>query len=334
MKINKISTKIKLLGALVFLLMAVIIGTTIHLNSKNKKDALIINIAGKERMLTQRISKNIFYLYHNNYKNFKELDAAINEFVYNLNSLKDGNKTLDIEKAPTDEIFNQILKVEQMWANFSSNVSNFKDLLLIEDEYSEKLIKNIVKSIYNTNNQLLDEVDNLVTMYTLNAELKSEEVKNFQYISAFIVLLLIIYSFTQLKAIEENANKFLDFSKKMSEDSNNNVRIEPLEIKAENEIEEAANTINCFINKVNKAMDYSESAIEQSKNASHKLEEITDEFDKVLSDLSNSTEISRTLNKSEDIVIETTENLISSTKKLQELKNELDKLILTCSNKK
>lgn len=334
MKINKISTKIKLLGALVFLLMAVIIGTTIHLNSKNKKDALIINIAGKERMLTQRISKNIFYLYHNNYKNFKELDAAINEFVYNLNSLKNGNKALDIEKAPTDEIFKQILKVEQMWANFSSNVSNFKDLLLIEDEYSEKLIKTIVKSIYNTNNQLLNEVDNLVTMYTLNAELKSEEVKNFQYISAFIVLLLIIYSFTQLKAIEENANKFLDFSKKMSEDSNNNVRIEPLEIKAENEIEEAANTINCFINKVNKAMDYSESAIEQSKNASYKLEEITDEFDKVLSDLSNSTEISKTLNKSEDIVIETTENLISSTKKLQELKNELDKLILTCSDKK
>ncbi len=68
--------------------MLLIVGTTIYLNAKNKKDALIINIAGKERMLTQRISKNIFYLYHNNSQDTTELDSATQEFIYNLNSLK------------------------------------------------------------------------------------------------------------------------------------------------------------------------------------------------------------------------------------------------------
>ena len=77
-------------------------------------------------------------------------------------------------------------------------------------------------------------------------------------------------------------------------------------------------------------MIYSANAVEQSKNATIKLEEITDEFDVIINELTNSAEISVQLNKSEDIVIQTQEELISSTKKLQELKNELDKLLNSC----
>ena len=57
MKKNTISTKIKLLGAIISIFMITILVTIIHLNNKNKKDAIVINIAGKERMLTQKISK-------------------------------------------------------------------------------------------------------------------------------------------------------------------------------------------------------------------------------------------------------------------------------------
>ena len=52
-----------------------IISTTIYLNNKSKKDALIINVAGKQRMLTQNISKNVFYLYWATCK-FKPLQTA------------------------------------------------------------------------------------------------------------------------------------------------------------------------------------------------------------------------------------------------------------------
>ena len=80
-------------------------------------------------------------------------------------------------------------------------------------------------------------------------------------------------------------------------------------------------------------MTYSANAVEQSKNASIKLEEITDEFDIVISELTNSAEISKHLDKSEDIVIQTQEELIKSTKKLQELKTELDILLSSCKVK-
>ena len=210
---NTISKKIKTIGAILFLLMLFIIIVTIYLNEKNKKDALIINIAGKERMLTQKISKNIFYLYHSNTYDYTELDNATEEFIYNLNSLQNGNDLIGIPKVPTDHIANQISKVQVLWNNFHINVKRFKDLLLQREQSNEKIIKNIVNSIYNTNNNLLLEVDNLVTMYTVYTENKTESLKYFQFASAILILILISYSFSQLRTIESNAKKFLDFSK-------------------------------------------------------------------------------------------------------------------------
>ena len=109
MKSNKISTKIKLLGALLIFLMASVIVTTIYLNQQNIKDALLINIAGKQRMLTQKIAKNIFYIYYNSTQDFYELNSACDEFVDGLNTLKHGNQDKGILVVPTHEISNQLL---------------------------------------------------------------------------------------------------------------------------------------------------------------------------------------------------------------------------------
>ena len=332
MKQNTISTKIKFIGILFIVLMTSIIATTIYLNEKNKKDALIINIAGKQRMLTQNISKNIFYLYHNNSDSYSELDSSTIEFIYNLNSLKNGNTLTGISKAPTDEIAKQLLKVEILWNYFHKNINGFKDLIQRNDKSNDADLKNIVTSVYSNNTILLSEVENLVSMYTIYAEQKSDYLRYIQYIFAIIIIFLMVYSFSQLKSMEENAKRFFEESKKIMENDNNELLV-PIKIEAEEEIVEATDTINCFIDKINSAMTYSANAIEQSKNASIKLEEITDEFDKVIDELTNSADISKQLNKSEDIVIQSQENLMNSTKKLQELKNELDKLLLSCKAK-
>ncbi|MGM0519821.1 MAG: type IV pili methyl-accepting chemotaxis transducer N-terminal domain-containing protein [Campylobacterota bacterium] len=322
MKSNTIKTKIRVIGLLFIILISTIILTTIFLNNNNKKDAMVINIAGKQRMLTQKISKNIFYIYHNQNHSFSQLDKATTEFIYNLNSLKDGNRLTGIYKAPNKQIAKQIAKIEILWNNFHENIKEFKSSLT----NNENDIKITVNAIYETNNNLLEEVDKLVSMYTLYSENKAEYLKYVQYFFTFLVLLLMIYSFIQLKKVEDNANKFLNFSKKLR-DENTNQTLEPLNFDAENEIVEATNSINCFINKVNSAVEY-------STNASIKLQEITNEFDEILDELNNSKDISKTqLNKSEDMVIESQEEIINSTNKLQNLKKQLD-LVLQDYNRK
>ncbi|MFA6788493.1 MAG: type IV pili methyl-accepting chemotaxis transducer N-terminal domain-containing protein [Arcobacteraceae bacterium] len=331
MKTQKISTKIKTLGALLVFLTLCIIGTTIYLNENNTKDALIINIVGKQRMLTQKIAKNVFYLHQTKSSNFIELDAAIQEFVYSLNSLKNGNDLLGIKPVPTENIATQFYIIDIIWNNYNQNVQDFKRELLLEKDNYSKHTQLFVDTIYNTNTVLLKEVDNLVHLYTLYAENKTKYLKYFQYGAALVLLLLFLYGFIKLKEIEQNAQNFIDSTKKLIL-SDEIEHLKPIDMKAEREIVEVSDTINCFINKINSAMEFSTSAIEQSKQAANKLEEITDEFDKILDDLKDSATISKQLNKSEDMVIESTEDLIASTKRLQELKNELDKLKAHCQN--
>ena len=329
----KISTKIKIIGALIVTLTFGIISSTIYLNQKNKKDALVINIAGKQRMLSQKISKNIFYFCKNkNRRDFTELNGAVNEFLGNLNILINGDKSKGITKAPTQEIKQQLLKVEQLWNSFNKDINEFKKILTddLDMDYEKSLIK-VSNIIYKSNIILLNEADKTVSMYTKYSEQKTQYLQNFQYVAMLLMFVLALNALKQLKIIERHANEFLENSKKIIESQTENKPIEYIEIQAESEIEEATDTLNCFINKINSAMDYSTQAVEKSQKASEKLEEITDEFDKIIGDIQDSTNISSQLTKSEDIAIQSTEDLLHTTKKLENLKKELDKLLKTCN---
>jgi methyl-accepting chemotaxis protein len=307
-----------------------IIILTIYLNQKNTKDALVVNIAGKQRMLTQKISKNIFYLHRHQQIDFNELNIAIEEFKYGLDSLKNGNKSRGITPAPTDKIAEQLAKITILWQNFEKYVQETKKLLIANDPKNKQLLEIDIDAIYKSNINLLIEVDKLVTMYTNYIESKTRQIEYFQYTGILLLCLLIIYSIQQLRIIEQHATQFLEYSKVIVEKQNENLPIEYIEIEAESEIVEATDTINCFINKINSAMDYSAQAVEKSQQASQKLEEITDEFENIINDISNSAQVSKQLNRSEDIAIQSTEDLLKTTKKLADLKEQLDSLLTAC----
>jgi len=331
-KSNKISTKIKILGALLIFLMASVIATTIYLNQQNIKDALLINIAGKQRMLTQKIAKNIFYTYYTSTQDFYELNTACDEFIDGLNTLKHGNQNKGILVVPKHEISDQLLEVGKLWENFYKDVQDFKHYKSSENKQE---LEKIVASIYKNNSSLLNNVDKLVSMYTNYSEDKTNFIKSFQYSSGGILFLVFLYSLLQLKAIESHVDSFMQYSK-MLVTNEDILSLKPLKLEAESESEivEVSDTINCFIKKINSAVEYSNEALLQSQKASSKLEELTDEFDTIIDELKDASLISKHLNNSEDIVIESTEGLINSTKKLANLKNELDKLIKSCQELK
>jgi len=328
---NKISSKIKILGALLIALMVSVIATTIYLNQQNAKDALLINIVGKQRMLTQKISKNIFYINYSSNKDFHELNAAVDEFIGALNTLKHGQRERGISSAPTYEIAEQLKLVSLLWDDFYKDIQNFQLHFNSADANKAPELSRIVTSIYKNNTVLLDNVDKLVTMYTLHSESKTEYVKTFQYVGAFALLLIFIYALIQLRSIESHVDEFMEYSKKLINETHGE-KLQPLRMNAESEILEVSDTINCFIKKINSVMDYSNEALLQSQNAALKLEEITDEFDTILDELKDKSLISKHLNNSEDMAIASAEGLINSTKKLQNLKEALEKLTKSCQS--
>ncbi len=323
-----VSGKIKILGALLISTVFFVICVSLYLNLKNSKDGTIINIAGKQRMLTQKITKNIFYLYQTKSNNFTQIDNAIEEFNYGLKTLKDGNELLNISAAPTDIINNQLSKVIVLWNTFEKNTKEFKEAILKDDIQKQN---SILKYMYETNTVLLDEVDKVVSLYTRYIEEKTAFIKNFQYTSFALMFMLTIYSLVQLKQIESHAKEFM--SKYSQLNSGEISNLEPIHVESEKEFVEMANNMNNFINKVNSAMNYSESALEQSKLASEKLLDLTDEFENIIDELGNKSEIVKEINRSEDIAIESSENLLKTTKKLNDLKTQLDLLLKNCQNK-
>lgn len=328
MNTNYISTKIKIIGISFALLFISIVTTTIYLNSKNKYDAMIVNMAGKQRMLSQNISKNVFYLYSNPDASRIELKESIEEFIYNLNSLKGENNLEKSKSSPNLQIESQLIKVELLWTDFNKNISEFIEILDKKSDF-EKLRK-IKDTIYSKNPTLLKEIDYLVSLYTVHSEKKISLLKRSLYFFTFIILLLIIYSFYQLKIMEKNALNFLEESKKVLEQDLDKP-LKTINIAAEVEILEASEMLNKFIEKINSAIDDSNNAIIKSKNASCKIEELTNEFDTIISELRNSPDVSKYLNKSEDMAIQSQEYLISSTKRLEELKNEISKIACECN---
>jgi len=330
-KINKISTKIKIIGALLVFLMTSVIGTTIYLNQQNIKDALIINIAGKQRMLTQKIAKNIFYIHYTSNQDFYELNSASDEFINGLNILRHGDYDRGIIPISTYNISTQLIEIRRLWDDYYEDVQNFK---LLTQSYADRdKGDEIVLSIYKNNTILLDNVDKLVTMYTNHSEDKTNFIKSFQYSAGGILFAIFLYSLMQLRSIESHVDTFLQYSKMLiTNKDSSKLRPIKLEAESESEIVEVGDTINCFVKKINSAMDYSNEALKQSEYASSKLEELTDEFDTILGELKDKSEASKHLNNSEDIVIESTEELINSTKKLANLKQELEKLTKSCQD--
>jgi hypothetical protein len=107
-----------------------------RLTPVEQKSLRIINIAGKERMLSQKMSKE--FLENSILKNsnsYAKLTKTIKLYSLILNSLLDGNNKLSIPKVTNYEIKKQLKKVATLWAKlkpiYLKNRPNTKELKLI-----------------------------------------------------------------------------------------------------------------------------------------------------------------------------------------------------------
>ena len=126
MKPTAIRAKMKLAGGLLSFVLVCVIVLTVMMNEMSKKDALIINIAGKERMLTQKMSKEIFFLIHRHHNDFRELNAAVDLFENNLNILLYGNSIKGIYPPQNEKIASKLQEVMSIWKPFKEEIESLK----------------------------------------------------------------------------------------------------------------------------------------------------------------------------------------------------------------
>lgn len=123
---TKIVTRLIVIGILTTLCIGVMIGSVILINQRSIQDGYLINIAGKERMLTQKITKEVFIINSQNQQNFDELNLAIKEFEENLHTLRYGNQKKNINPPSNSTIIKQLALIEKQWLEFKKSGSRFQ----------------------------------------------------------------------------------------------------------------------------------------------------------------------------------------------------------------
>ena len=124
----------------------------------------VINLAGKQRMLTQKMSKDILLIASNveleqNKEDLKKTSAL---FERTLNGLINGDEGLKLGPCPSEDIKAQLEKVKSMWSDFKPFTE--------EAISAQKLAKETIKKVAEQNVPLLKEMNKAVQMYAADAE--------------------------------------------------------------------------------------------------------------------------------------------------------------------
>ena len=195
---------------------------TWYTTSAQKADGLVINLAGRQRMLSQKMSKEIFlYATATNIKQKEKLLSTANNtmkvFDITLSALIESGKaplSLDLQgehaiiPTSSEPVYSQLIIVKEIWDKFArhiKNISNKKDQA-ISLEYIKK-----------NNINLLSEMNKAVGMLQKISEKKVKRLIIFQLFGLFIGIILTAISIFQIRGIIKNLLQSSDTAKVMKE---------------------------------------------------------------------------------------------------------------------
>lgn len=303
--------KIKVAGALIFIL-SITLATLFNLTSKKAlSHNTLIGIINEQKNFTQEISKNIFYIYKNQIDSTKTLDDSIRLFLNNMSTKED--------IYTNDEII-------KLWNSFYLHVQQFRDQINSKSIYSTILLEKSVKNIYNTNLKLILEFDKIIKQKQIDFDKEQKIYKIIQYSLFAILILLLLYIFSEIKHIISFIQKFISASKTIISSSSIK-ELKPIEIKdTGSDVSQAKNNFNSLVEKINNSIKYSTNSIEHSYKSLEIVEQNIEDLVELIYTM-NEKSRDKELRKKEDAIIQSLEELASTTKKLKNLKSDLDDLI-------
>ncbi|MFK8010490.1 MAG: type IV pili methyl-accepting chemotaxis transducer N-terminal domain-containing protein [Marinicellaceae bacterium] len=172
---NKITNKSKYQSLIIFISLFVIIivgvlAINYYVSTQFSKDATEINLAGRQRMLTQKTTKAIQHLIQAQSSNqdvsqsFEELKSAFDLFDTTLNAFSNGGNTTDangntviLDKVDIVGSINAVNSATLVWNDLETSIRKLTDAdinILIETAQA-------IDAATTNNNKLLDKMDQL-----------------------------------------------------------------------------------------------------------------------------------------------------------------------------
>ena len=150
-------------------LLLLIVVSSFVFGLSDKELGVSIDLAGKQRMLTQKMAKETLLILMNSNKNAnkKRLLSDIKLFDKTLNGLINGNKKLGLTPVKDEKIQTQLKEVLKLWKPFKEAALKVVNGKASPDDYNIIILKNNLK--------LLKQMIKAVNMYTALANQKRNE---------------------------------------------------------------------------------------------------------------------------------------------------------------
>ena len=162
------------------------VATVFMMVNTQKTDGMVINEAGRLRMLSQRMAKATFMIASDYEGARDELLAAAALFDKGLNGVRYGDAEMGIPPV-SEQVEPQLEKVAQRWDTFQANIE-----LLANADQDSVMLSQAVAEVGAANLELLDEANNAVKLLEQEASMKVNKIFTF----LFIILALDVVFFS------------------------------------------------------------------------------------------------------------------------------------------
>ena len=308
--------KIKVVSVLIFVLSIILALLFNTISEQNRVNTAFMSMINEQKSYTQEISKSILYLYKNRGSTTEQLDSNIEKFLANMAHKHEDSPQHD--------------GLVKMWNEFYAVVQKFRKERDVSSAYSSITVDALVNDIYKKNLKLIIEFNTFIDNRQKHDDEMIERYKNAEYIIYFVMVLLLIYLFTQVREIIAFIQKFTSTSKSIIQKSTIK-DLKPMQVRQNGEaLKEATQNFNHLVEKIDKAIVYSQESIVHTTVALEEVEQKIEDLMTLISQMQE--EESNALYQKEDVVIESLETLMSLTNQLKCLQQDLNKLTSSNNN--
>ena len=147
-------------------------------------DASTINIAGRQRMLSQRVAKEAL-LVNTDIGKINELNQTIDLFETSMNMLLKGDENFGVSKPMTDEINQQLDRVNGLWTEYRNGILELAEKSHLDNQNL------LIEELYHRSPIILKEMNTAVMMMESASK---QRVKDNMLLTLGLILILMALS--------------------------------------------------------------------------------------------------------------------------------------------
>ena len=283
----KVSTKLYAVIILQFVIALLLVWLVLDMQKSQDHDSVVINLAGRQRMLSQKMTKEAL-LFGAGEIAKADLLNTVDVFDKTLKALTHGGKApLDLNQSnftflplpKNREIEQQLVKVETLWKRFHKEILAF----------ANTKAKESLDYVKNNNVQLLKEMNKAVFLMDRASAASVNKVHNVLLWGAGALCLLFVVSILIVRKNVQMIFRSLDsLTKKLSEASSRTVEVASMMNETSTQLAEGSTEQAATLEETSSALEEISSMTKQNAENASLADDLTKESDTIVQRANNS----------------------------------------------